>query len=103
MAERVAPEYEPKVEGKPLPQRVVAVTEILEQEGGFAEWRLVNEGYEITDYNCVYRRVADSDDDVCNWHLSLLRRLLGSEVRCDQFMSKGAHSCRFVVKEGSSS
>ena len=100
MVGRVHSQYEAKVAGKPLKERVEVVARILDEEGGFAEWRPLNGGFEIADYNCVYRRVADSHGDLCDWHLSLLSRLLGNDVRCTQFMSKGAESCRFVVESG---
>ena len=103
MVEQLGAEYAPKVSGKVLAERVAAVAEILQKEGGFAEWRLHDAGYEIIDYNCVYRRVVDTHDDLCDWHLSLLSRLLGREVQCSQFQSRGAESCRFVVREESAS
>jgi len=98
MVGRLHNQYESKVAGKALKERVEAVAGILDEEGGFAEWRPVNGGFEIADYNCVYRRVVDSHDDLCDWHLSLLSRLLGNDVSCTQFMSKGAECCRFVVE-----
>lgn len=103
MVERLSVHYQAKVSGKKLPERVIAVAEILDDEGGFAEWRAVKDGFEIADYNCVYRRVVGSHGDLCDWHLSLLERLLGSDVRCSQFMSKGAESCRFIVNESTTS
>lgn len=103
MVEQLGAEYAPKVRGKELAERVAAVAAILQKEGGFAEWRAHDAGYEIIDYNCVYRRVVDTHDDLCDWHLSLLSRLLGREVQCSQFQSRGAESCRFVVREESPS
>jgi len=100
MVGRLHIQYEAKVAGKALRERVEAVAGILDEEGGFAEWRPVSGGFEIADYNCVYRRVVDSHDDLCDWHLSLLSRLLGNDVSCTQFMSKGAECCRFVVEGG---
>jgi predicted ArsR family transcriptional regulator len=99
MAERVYREHEPQVRDKELKDRVAIVAEILRREGGFADWKAEGERYEIADYNCVYRKIADSHQDVCDWHLSLLGRLLGSEVECKQFISQGAECCRFVVKD----
>jgi predicted ArsR family transcriptional regulator len=103
MVERLSGQYQAKVSGKKLPERVIAVAEILDEEGGFAEWRAVEDGFEIADYNCVYRRVVGSHGDLCDWHVSLLGRLLGSDVQCSQFMSKGAECCRFIVSESASS
>ncbi|TMG05108.1 MAG: hypothetical protein E6I09_05455 [Chloroflexi bacterium] len=104
MAERVYREHEPRVRDKDLKERVAIVADILRREGGFAEWRAEGQQqYEIVDYNCVYRRVADSHRDVCEWHLSLLGKLLGQDTRCDQFISQGADSCRFIVKADATS
>lgn len=86
-----------KIAGKPLPERVAAVAAILQQEGGFAEWRQKEHGYEIIDYNCVYRKVVESHEEMCDWHLALLSQLLGQDVTCKQFMSRGAQCCRFMV------
>ena len=97
MAERVFQEHAPRVSGKALDARVAVVADILHEEGGFAEWKANGAEYEIVDYNCVYRRVAEVHEDVCDWHVQLLGKLLGHEVQCNQFMSKGAESCRFVV------
>ena len=83
------------MQDKGLKERVSAVAEILREEGGFAEWKTDEHGYEIIDYNCVYRAVADSHNDLCEWHVSLLGRLLGKQVDCNQFIAEGADSCRF--------
>lgn len=99
MAERVYSEHESKVRDKSLPERVELVADILREEGGLADWTNAEGTFEIVDYNCVYRRVVDSHPGVCDWHISLLGRLLGSKVECSQFMSKGAESCRFVVRD----
>jgi predicted ArsR family transcriptional regulator len=99
MADRVFLQHESKVRGKGLGARVVAVADILREEGGFAEWAEHGETYEIVDYNCVYRRVADSHLDVCDWHVQLLGRLLDKQVECSEFMSRGADWCRFTVRE----
>jgi predicted ArsR family transcriptional regulator len=102
MAERVYRENEEKVREKPLAERVEIVTDILREEGGFAEWTPAAQGYEIADHNCVYRRVVASHPELCEWHMSLLGRLLGKDVECSEFMSQGAEACRFVVREDAS-
>ncbi|HXG36927.1 MAG TPA: winged helix-turn-helix transcriptional regulator [Dehalococcoidia bacterium] len=99
MGERVARQHAPRLEGKPLPERVQLVATILESEGGMAEWRKAEAGFEIIDYNCTYRKIAQSNNEVCDWHLNLLGRLLGRQVRCNQYISQGDDSCRFLVDE----
>ena len=99
MADRVFHQHEAKVRDKTLTDRVATVAEILREEGGFAEWTVEGTGFEIVDYNCVYRRVADSHKDVCDWHVQLLGKLLDRPVQCSEMMSQGADSCRFVVHD----
>ena len=96
LAHRLAQQYAPRVEGRPLEERVQTVTEILQSESGFAEWRKVDSGFEILDYNCAYRKVAENQD-LCAWHLELLTQLLGDNVRAMSFQSKGGDLCRFFV------
>jgi predicted ArsR family transcriptional regulator len=96
LARRLALQYAPRVEGKDLEERVQTVTEILQSESGFAEWRKLGEGFEILDYNCAYRKVAENQE-LCAWHLELLTQLLGDDVRAVSFQSKGGDVCRFIV------
>jgi predicted ArsR family transcriptional regulator len=98
MAERVYREHEERVREQPLENRVRIVADILREEGGFADWSESEAGFEIADHNCVYRRVVETNPELCEWHVSLLGRLLGTDVQCTQFMSKGADSCRFIVQ-----
>jgi len=88
-------------QGMGLGQRVRLVTRILQEQGGLAEWRRVEDGYEIIDYNCVFQRVAERYQEVCQWHVQLLSRLLGCSVRCLEYQSQGANACRFVVQASS--
>jgi len=96
LAQRLALQYAPRVEGKDLEGRVQTVTEILQSESGFAEWRKLDAGFEILDYNCAYRKVAENQD-LCAWHLELLTLLLGDDVRAVSLQSKGGDLCRFIV------
>jgi predicted ArsR family transcriptional regulator len=98
IANRVFQQHEARVRDKPLPERVATVAGILQDEGGFAEWKAQGPAYEITDYNCAYRLVAGSHKEICDWHLELLGKLLGADVQCSQFISRGADFCRFVVR-----
>ncbi|HZP26642.1 MAG TPA: winged helix-turn-helix transcriptional regulator [Dehalococcoidia bacterium] len=99
MTTRLARRYAPRLQGKPLPERVQLVASILETEGGFAEWRKSEAGFEIIDYNCIYRKVAAADDHVCDWHVNLLAQLLGQDVSCNQFARTGEDCCRFLVTD----
>ncbi len=99
MAESAYLQHEPLVQGKSLQERVEIVAQILRDEGGLTEWSGDGQEYEIVIHNCVYRRVADSHDSLCEFDLELVSRLLGREVQCTEFLRQGAGRCRFVVSD----
>jgi predicted ArsR family transcriptional regulator len=98
LARRVAAQYAPRLEGKSLEERVAKVVEILDAESGLVEWSKTDGGYEILNYNCVYRRVAESQEEVCAWHRELIRLLLAGKARAVEFQSGGADRCRFTIE-----
>lgn len=99
MAENAYSKHRTLVEGKSLQERVKSVAQLLNEEGGLAEWKADGQRYEIIVHNCVYRRVADSQDSLCEFDVVLLSRLLGQDVQCEEFLSQGGDCCRFVVRE----
>jgi predicted ArsR family transcriptional regulator len=99
LARRIVSQYAERLEGKSLEERVSAAVDILQMESGFAEWHKLAEGFEIVGYNCPYRRVAESQDEVCVWHLELFSQLLGGHVRAAEVQSHGADCCRFIVAD----
>ncbi|MFN8556984.1 MAG: ArsR family transcriptional regulator [Dehalococcoidia bacterium] len=103
LAEREAGPHLRRLARASLPQRVAAVTNLLQAEGGMAEWERTEDGYEIRDYNCVYRRLAQGQPSVCLWHLNLLGRLLGAPVRPGEpGLARGGECCRFAVSTNGS-
>lgn len=97
LADRFVARYQPRIVNMPLSQRVAAVAEMLQTESGFAEWSASDEGLEIRDYNCFYRKLNGIDGESCRWHERVLSGLLEHRVdwRCDS--SSAAQLCRFVV------
>ena len=98
LAESLAEEYGSLLEGWSLEERVVFTTEVMHADGGFAEWGETEGGYEIRDFNCMFHRLVDGEQEVCEWHQSFLRRMLQSEVRGSPCPEGSTHCCRFVVE-----
>ena len=101
LAQRLAEEYAPFLQGWPLAERVVFVTEVLHTDGGFAEWEKTPAGYEILDYNCIFHRLLENgaDDATCDWHQTFLSRTLGTEVRAVPCSDRMGRCCRYAVSE----
>jgi DeoR family suf operon transcriptional repressor len=78
LAQRLADEYASLIGGWTLRERVVFVTEVMRNDGGFAEWEETERGFEIRDFNCLFHRLLDSG--VCEWHGTFLRKMLGGDV-----------------------
>src|SRR5207237_566620 len=80
----------------PLPERVMAVADLLHAESGFAEWSRSESGFEIRDYNCCYLRLS-GDAGPCRWHGRVLAELLG-EVCGVSEDDRASQVCRFSVR-----
>lgn len=101
LAQRVAEEYAPLLQGWPLQERVVFVTEVMHADGGFAEWAKTGDGYEIRDFNCLFHRLLDQEasGEVCEWHRSFLSQVLGADVRVDPCSDASPRCCRYLIAE----
>jgi predicted ArsR family transcriptional regulator len=104
-ADRLAEQYRFQVEGRTLPDRVAAVTNVLQLIGGFAEWCECDSGYEIRDYNCVFSRLvarpapieASAAGHECEWHVRLLTQMLRWPVRHELVVDGRVECCRYIV------
>lgn len=95
LAQRLSDEYSSLLRGWPLQERVVFVTEVMRNDGGFAEWEKTERGFEIRDFNCLFHRLLEGD--VCEWHSTFLTRMLGDDVRVQPSSGDG-QCCRYEIE-----
>jgi DeoR family suf operon transcriptional repressor len=95
LARRLAGEYAPLLRGWPLQERVVFVTEVMQSDGGFAEWETTDRGFEIRDFNCLFHRLLNGS--VCEWHRTLLSNMLGEDVLVQPSSGEG-ECCRYKIE-----
>lgn len=100
VAERFIGAHCTRMRSLSLPERVAAVTELLRREGGFAEWTRTSEGFEILDYNCLYRRLSGKEGGPCRWHSRILSELLEHPVESRAAAPPYAQLCHFAVLAG---
>ncbi len=100
LAQHLADEYAPLLQGRSLQERVAFVTEVMHADGGFAEWTETEQGYEIRDFNCLFHRLLEGEGkgEVCEWHRSFLSQMLGTEVRLSPCPDGASQCCRYVVE-----
>lgn len=97
LAQSLADEYAPLLQGWRLEERVAFVAEVLHADGGFAEWERTEHGYEIRDYNCLFHRLANGAEELCEWHQSFVSQVLSAEVRAVPCPNNGSQCCRYLV------
>lgn len=95
LAQRLANEYASVIQGWSLQERVVFVTEVMQSDGGFAEWEKTDRGFEIRDFNCLFHRLMDGD--VCEWHSTFLKNVLGADLRVEP-CATDEHCCRYEIE-----
>ena len=100
LAERLADEFAPLLQGWPLQERIVFVAEVMHADGGFAEWEQTALGYELRDFNCLFHRLLEGDGEreVCEWHRSFLSRMLGTDVRVVPCSDSSTQCCRYLIE-----
>ena len=95
LAQRLASEYASVIQGWPLQERVVFVTEVMQSDGGFAEWEKTERGFEIRDFNCLFHRLVNGD--ACEWHSTFLKNVLGEDLAVEP-CGTDEHCCRYEIK-----
>jgi len=97
IADRIVAEHAQRLFALSLPERVQEVAAILERENGFVECIDTPDGFEIRDYNCVYRRLAGPAAAGCAWHLRVIGRLVGAPVERSAAPNRDATFCRYLI------
>lgn len=100
LAQRLADEYRPLLQGWPLQERISFVTEVMHADGGFAEWEETASGFEIRDFNCLFHRLLNGDgaEDSCEWHQGFLSLALGADVEVSPCPESTPECCRFLIR-----
>lgn len=101
VAGRMAAGHLPRVEGRPLEERVATVSEIIDEQGGATDWEAIGDGYVVRERNCPYLSVSRHDAHVCEMDRQLIAKLAGADVNVTQRLRDGAQSCVFVITRDS--
>lgn len=96
-AARMAEDHRERVTGRSLEERVAAVSEIIDEQGGATDWERTAEAYVMRERNCPYLSVSRQDEYVCELDRQVISRLAGADVTVTQRLRDGAASCVFVI------
>lgn len=97
VAERVASEAPPPVEGQSFEERLDQAVNFLREHGFISRWEKVGHGYMITNINCPYRYVSREHDELCIMDTEILSNLLGVAPQRLSSMRAGEPTCSFLL------
>jgi len=98
MTRHVAADYQARIRGETLEERVASVTEVLREEGIVERWSKQPDGFHLATSICPHRRVALATHGLCDSEARLIATLLGTEVEQVGRVVDGAPACEYVVK-----
>ena len=99
VATRFADPYRDRVENKPLPERVIAATEIIRERGCEADAVKDGDGWLIRQFTCPFPKVAGENSCVCTLDVEFVRQLVGTDARLTTSLLRGDRCCTFRVRD----
>jgi predicted ArsR family transcriptional regulator len=97
LTETRARQWEPRLAGKSLRERVEALRGLYDGEDPFMEVEEVAGGFRLVEHNCPFLNVALERPALCSVTVSLLSRLLGVTVVREHRFQNGDGRCSFRV------
>jgi predicted ArsR family transcriptional regulator len=91
--QRLAASYAGQVDGATLEDRTKALAEVLTQQGYMAEVESVPGGLRLCQHNCTVEHLASELPDLCASEAQLFELLLGTPVRREATIARGAVRC----------
>jgi predicted ArsR family transcriptional regulator len=88
-------------QGLEFPDRVKALSRILQQEGYFVELKENGrDSFLLNQFNCPLSKVATYYPEACKYELELYNELFGKSVLRNSCMAQGDPSCTFLIPPG---
>ena len=97
MAEDVAAEYEARLTGMNLEERLNLVTKLLQSEGFTVEWEQIGNEYLIREISCPYYHIGQSHPEVCSVDQTLISAMLSVPAEKVKCVLNGDTYCTYVV------
>jgi len=84
--------------GPELPEKVKALSKLLQQEGYFVELKENGkDAYVLSQFNCPLSKVATYYPEACKYELELYNELFGKNIVRASCMAQGDPSCTFLI------
>lgn len=98
MSEHLAADYQDRVHGETLSERLDSLTEALRDEGLVERWEERPDGYHLSTSLCPHRRAAVLTPGLCSAEARAIASLLGAAVEQTGRLVDGAPLCEYLVR-----
>jgi predicted ArsR family transcriptional regulator len=96
---RLQAQYEERMAGKSLRERVALMAQIQDENGYMTDWEEREDGsFLLREHNCAICKVARAYPQACQKELELLTGLLDAEVHRMDHMARGDCMCSYVIR-----
>jgi iron-sulfur cluster biosynthesis transcriptional regulator SufR len=98
--EELSRQYEERLVGKTLKERVAELAKIRSEEGYMAEWEALDErAFVLREHNCAICQIAKKCQSVCSHELDLFRKVLeDAEVTREEHIVQGGKMCAYRIR-----
>jgi predicted ArsR family transcriptional regulator len=105
VAGRFAAPHLPRLEGRPVAERLEMVAQIIADRGNISESSWSGDDFLISKHTCPFWNVAIKNSAVCSLDVEFVRQLAGTDARLSTSLLRGDGSCtfRFRPRNGAAS
>ena len=98
VASRFAEPYKERLDGRPLSERVLAASQIIQERGCLTECSQDGDDWLIKQYTCPFPNVAGQNSCVCSLDVEFVRQLVGADARLTTSLLRGDDACTFRIR-----
>ena len=98
VGERLANQYQEKVRGEMLQERVRSLAAALDERGILADVSHNDDIIYLHEYNCPYHELAAEHREICEMEEAMMSDVLGAEVELQSCIMDGDTGCSFAVR-----
>ena len=99
LGEQVAQDFLPQMQNKTPSERIEVLLVIMQQLGfeSSLQTHIDKSSPRIQARNCIYHDVAQKHQEICQFDLALMSRLLDSEIELEECLAKSGCICQFKI------
>jgi predicted ArsR family transcriptional regulator len=99
MAQELVADYESKLDGLSMEERLDLVTDLLTDEGFKVDWEKQGNQYIIHEANCPYYYIGQDHPEICSVDQTLISNILSVPAEKIQCMLNGDSQCTYIVPD----